>query len=158
MSAHRHLSLLSRTSAASALALASLCGALLAPGCCSAAQAASVSVSTRALHIAALKEGAPYVYGAAGPFRFDCSGLTYYAFRHAGRQLPRTAMAQYTHSRHIAASQRRLGDLVFFHWGRYVYHVGIYAGHNRIWHAPRRGGSVRLEHIWSRHAWYGRVS
>ena len=59
--------------------------------------------------------------------------------------------------RHIRAATRRLGDLVFFHSGRYVYHVGIYAGHGKIWHSPRPGTRVRLEKIWTHSVWYGRV-
>jgi cell wall-associated NlpC family hydrolase len=46
---------------------------------------------------------------------------------------------------------------VFFHYGSSVYHVGIYAGKGRIWHAPRPGTRVRLEKIWTKQIWYGRI-
>ncbi|KOG88863.1 glycoside hydrolase, partial [Streptomyces varsoviensis] len=46
---------------------------------------------------------------------------------------------------------------VFFHSRGGVYHVGIYAGKGRIWHAPKSGTVVRLEKIWSRSVSYGRV-
>ncbi len=147
--------LFSRAAATVALTTAALAATLVAPGL--SQQASANPVSIRAMKIAASKQGAPYRWGATGPYSFDCSGLTSYAFRKAGRRLPRTAAAQYYRTRHIPASARRPGDLVFFHYGGYVYHVGFYAGHNRIWHAPRTGARVRLERIWSRHVWYGRV-
>ncbi len=111
----------------------------------------------KAVQIAASKKGSPYKYGAAGPRRFDCSGLTLYSFKRAGKKLPRTAAAQYNKTRHVRANNRKYGDLVFFHSGRNVYHVGIYAGKGRIWHSPKPGSKVRLEKIWTRSVWYGRV-
>ena len=47
--------------------------------------------------------------------------------------------------------------LVFFRSHGHVYHVGIYAGHGRVWHAPRPGRRVGLAHIWTRHVSYGRA-
>lgn len=149
-------SLLSRTGAVSVLTLAALGGTMLAPGATSEAEAATRAV--KALMVAASKEGSPYRWGATGPHRFDCSGLTLYSYKKAGKQLPRTAQQQYNKSRHISFFERRKGDLVFFHWGSSVYHVGIYAGKGRIWHSPKTGALVRLERIWSRSVWYGRVN
>jgi cell wall-associated NlpC family hydrolase len=123
-----------------------------------AADAMSAHTRTEVLHVAASKRGAPYRYGAAGPRAFDCSGYTQWVFGRVGRHLPRTSRAQAGAARHIARSQRRSGDLVFFqHHGR-VYHVAIYAGGNRIWHAPRSGERVRQERIWTRSVSYGRVA
>ncbi|MEU5212830.1 C40 family peptidase [Streptomyces sp. NPDC020742] len=147
--------LLARASTVSVLTLATLGGAALAPGAAPDAEAASVAAY--ALRIAASKRGSPYQYGAQGPHRFDCSGLTLYSFRRAGRALPRSAAAQYGQTRHIPAWSRKRGDLVFFHSTRGVYHVGIYAGRGLMWHAPKTGQVVRLEKIWSRAVWYGRV-
>ncbi|MFE3141351.1 C40 family peptidase [Streptomyces scopuliridis] len=149
-------SLLSRTGAVSVLTLAALGGTMLVPGATSEAEAATRAV--KALKIAASKKGSPYRWGATGPHRFDCSGLTLYSYKKVGKKLPRTAQQQYNSSRHIAPSQRRKGDLVFFHWGGYVYHVGIYAGRGKIWHSPKTGALVRLERIWSRSVLYGRVN
>ncbi|MFE9934581.1 C40 family peptidase [Streptomyces sp. NPDC005533] len=123
---------------------------------------AQASVTTppygvKAVAVAASKRGAPYAYGATGPKRFDCSGLTLYAFREAGTRLPRTADQQYRHTRHVPREHRRLGDLVFFPKGRIMGHVGIYAGQDKIWHAPRPGTRVRLERIWTKSVRYGRV-
>ncbi|MFH8793276.1 MULTISPECIES: C40 family peptidase [Streptomyces] len=148
-------SLLTRAGTASALTLAAVGGTLVAPGLTSEAEAATHG--TKALNIAASKKGSPYRYGAAGPHRFDCSGLTLYSFKRVGKKLPRTAAQQYNKTRHVSAANRTRGDLVFFHSGRNVYHVGIYAGKNKIWHAPKRNTVVRLEKIWTRSVWYGRV-
>ncbi|WP_328540009.1 C40 family peptidase [Streptomyces sp. NBC_00344] len=156
MSAQIHIpSLLTRAGTASALTFVAVAGTSLAPGATPEAQAATHAA--RALQIAASKRGSPYQWGAAGPSRFDCSGLTFYSFKKAGKRLPRTAQAQYNTVRHIPPSSRKRGDLVFFHYGRNVFHVGLYAGHGKIWHSPRTGSVVRLERIWSRSVWYGRV-
>ncbi len=146
---------LTRTGTTALLTSAALAASLLVPGLVPRAEA--TAVAAEALHVAAAKRGSPYQYGATGPYRFDCSGLTLYAFRKAGRKLPRTASEQYARTRHIPASSRMPGDLVFFHNGRYVFHVGVYAGNNKIWHAPHTGARVRLERIWTRRVWYGRV-
>ncbi|MFD4031102.1 C40 family peptidase [Streptomyces sp. NPDC058637] len=155
MTAQVHVpSLIARAGTASVLTIA-LGTTMLAPGLVDEAEAATHS--TKALKIAASKKGSPYGYGATGPHRFDCSGLTLYSFKKAGKKLPRTAQQQYNKTRHLTRSQRQRGDLVFFHAGRSVYHVGIYAGAGKIWHSPKSGAVVRLEKIWSKSVWYGRV-
>ena len=69
----------------------------------------------------------PYVWGAAGPNTFDCSGLVLWSFAQAGRgSLPHSSQAMYAMSLHIPLSALRPGDLVFF--GQPVHHVGIYIG------------------------------
>lgn len=149
-------SFMARAGTASALTLAAVGGSIVVPG--AASEASAATLATKALRIAASKKGSPYQWGATGPRRFDCSGLTLYSFRKAGKKLPRTAAQQYNKAHHISSRHRRAGDLVFFHSGSYVYHVGIYAGHGKIWHAPKTGAVVRLEKIWTRHVWYGRVN
>ncbi|MDX3073896.1 C40 family peptidase [Streptomyces sp. NPDC088354] len=146
---------LSRLGAVSALTAAAVAGPAVLPDMAQHAEAATIRA--KALKVAASKKGAPYRYGATGPRSFDCSGLTLYSFKRVGRKLPRTAAAQYNSTRHIHSSDRTSGDLVFFHYGSSIYHVGIYAGHGRIWHSPKPGGRVRLEKIWTRSVWYGRV-
>jgi cell wall-associated NlpC family hydrolase len=112
-----------------------------------------------AVRIARRQIGDPYVYGANGPGAFDCSGLTSFAFRHAGFRIPRTSDAQYDRVRHIKKRNIRLGDLVFFHSGGDVYHVGIYLkrknGHRIILHSPYPGKNVHRERIWTRSWWAG---
>ncbi|WP_306185549.1 MULTISPECIES: C40 family peptidase [unclassified Streptomyces] len=149
-------SFMARAGTASALTIAAVGGSIVVPGF--APDASAAALATKALKIAASKKGSPYQWGATGPRRFDCSGLTLYSFKKAGKRLPRTAAQQYNKTRHISSHSRRAGDLVFFHSGSYVYHVGIYAGGGKIWHAPKTGDVVRLQKIWTRSVWYGRVS
>ena len=66
------------------------------------------------LHEAARHKGQPYVYGAAGPTRFDCSGFTLYVFKRFGRSLPHSSARQYSVVHHIAKGSKRVGDLIFF--------------------------------------------
>ncbi|MPY55804.1 C40 family peptidase [Streptomyces spongiae] len=148
-------SLMARAGTASALTIAAVGGSIVAPGVVSDAEAASPA--TKALQVAASKKGSPYKWGATGPKRFDCSGLTLYSFKKAGKKLPRTAQAQYNKTKHISAKSRKAGDLVFFHSGSSVYHVGIYAGKGKIWHSPKSGEVVKREKIWTKSVWYGRV-
>lgn len=121
--------------------------------------ASTVSASTayRALRFTASKRGAHYKFGAIGPFMFDCSGLTKWAYAHAGRTIPRTAAQQHLASIHVSRANARPGDLVFFQSRGRVYHMGMYAGAGRIWHSPKKGDRVRLSRIWTRAVHYGRV-
>jgi cell wall-associated NlpC family hydrolase len=112
----------------------------------------------RVINEASRHRGQPYVYGAAGPTRFDCSGFTLYVFSRFGKRLPHSSASQYGVVRHIAKSSKRPGDLIFFRSssGR-IYHVGIYAGNGRMWHAPHSGSSVRLATIYSSNYVVGRI-
>lgn len=110
------------------------------------------------LNIARNQKGDPYHYGSAGPGRFDCSGLVYYSYRHAGfRHVPRTSSAQAHFMNRINRSHLRPGDFVFFYSGaakaRNVYHVGVYDGmrngHRTVMHAPHSGSRVHREAIWT---------
>ncbi|MFF3821974.1 C40 family peptidase [Streptomyces bluensis] len=148
-------SLMARAGTASALTIAAVGGSIAAPGVAPEAEAASPA--TKALRVAASKKGSPYSWGATGPKQFDCSGLTLYSYKKAGKKLPRTAAAQYNKTKRVSAKSRKAGDLVFFHSGSYVYHVGIYAGKGKIWHSPKTGDVVKLERIWTKSVWYGRV-
>jgi len=103
------------------------------------------------------RKGSPYRYGADGPHRFDCSGLTRWVFAHVGRSLPHSSSAQVDKTSRISRDNRRRGDLVFFYSRSGVYHVAVYAGHGYIWHAPQAGERVHREHIWTSNVFYGRV-
>jgi cell wall-associated NlpC family hydrolase len=115
-----------------------------------------------ATRVAVRQKGDPYRYGAAGPGRFDCSGLTYFSFRRAGfKHIPRTSSAQAHWAHHIKKSRARRGDLVFFRNGSGVYHVGVFAGRRHgakyVLHAPYSGAKVRREKIWTSHWFAGRA-
>lgn len=89
--------------------------------------------------------GKPYVWGAAGPYGYDCSGLTQAAWRAAGVALPRTTYTQINAGRRVSRAELAPGDLVFFYSG--VSHVGLYIGGGRMIHAPRPGAPVRVAPI-----------
>lgn len=116
-----------------------------------------VSRAGAALKAATTRRGARYVYGGTGPWTFDCSGLTRWAYQRVGKNLPRTSGAQVGATRRISRSQARAGDLVFFQNGGRVYHVGLYAGGNQIFHASRPGTPVGTGPIWTSSVFFGRV-
>ena len=104
------------------------------------------------------RKGSPYQYGATGPHRFDCSGLTRWVYARVGKSLPHSSSAQVGDVQRIWHRRNvRRGDLVFFTSRGSVYHVAIYAGHGYIWHAPYSGTRVRRDHIWTSSVFYGRV-
>jgi cell wall-associated NlpC family hydrolase len=103
------------------------------------------------------RKGSPYVYGANGPHRFDCSGLTRWVYARVGTPLPHSSSAQVGKVQRIKRSHARRGDLVFFYDHGAVYHVGIFAGHGNVWHAPYSGTRVRRDHIWTGEVFFGRV-
>lgn len=83
------------------------------------------------------KIGSPYVYGAAGPSAFDCSGLTSWAYAQVGKQIPRTSFAQAAQGTPVSRDQLQAGDIVAFYDG--ASHVGIYTGNGTIIHALNEG-------------------
>jgi cell wall-associated NlpC family hydrolase len=95
-----------------------------------------------ALKYAVKQIGDNYVWGAAGPIRWDCSGLTMRAYQQAGVRLPHSSRAQFGYGRSISRSNLQAGDLVFF--GSPISHVGIYIGKNKMVHAPRPGARVQI--------------
>lgn len=96
----------------------------------------------KALSVAREQLGKPYVFGAAGPSAFDCSGLAQYCFAAgAGVSLPRTSWSQANCGSPVAAEDLRPGDILGFRgWG----HVGIYLGEGQYIHAPRSGDVVKI--------------
>ncbi|ABW14368.1 NLP/P60 protein [Parafrankia sp. EAN1pec] len=115
------------------------------------------SIGEKAVYLASLQKGKPYVWGAEGPYSFDCSGLVQYVFKQLGRSLPRTAQGQYNVSTHVPQSGKRPGDLIFYGTEGNIYHVGIYAGNGYMWAAPQTGGVVSLRPIYSSTYKVGRI-
>ena len=123
----------------------------------SASGVISAAKAETALKWARSRAGDPYRAGGTGPHAFDCSGLTRWAFSHVGRSLPHSSSAQVSRTHRISKENRRRGDLVFFYGYGGVYHVGIYAGDNQIWHSSYGGRPVQRDRIWSGSHFYGRV-
>ena len=90
--------------------------------------------------------GKPYVFGAAGPNAFDCSGLTMRAWQAGGVSLAHSSVAQQSEGARVPLSAMQPGDLVF--WGNPSYHVAIYIGGGRIIAAPHTGTVVQIQGLW----------
>jgi peptidoglycan DL-endopeptidase CwlO len=107
-----------------------------------------------AIEFARKQLGEPYVWAAAGPNAWDCSGLTMMAWREGGISLPHYSAAQYQQTAHIRAAQLQPGDLVF--WGsspNTIHHVAIYIGKQNgvdvIIQAPRTGDVVKVSPLYA---------
>jgi peptidoglycan DL-endopeptidase CwlO len=106
------------------------------------------SLGARALRFALTRQGAPYVWGASGPWAFDCSGLVLWAYAQVGIQLPHYTGLQWNSGVHVSRSQLMPGDLVFFYAD--IGHVGMYIGNGLMIDAPDFGETVRVEPVfWS---------
>ena len=107
--------------------------------------AASSSAAQKAVDTALAQRGDMYLYGATGPDRFDCSGLTSYAYQAAGISIPRTSKLQSTFGTAVAKADLKPGDLVFFYSP--VSHVGMYIGNGQMVHASSAGKPVAVVSI-----------
>jgi cell wall-associated NlpC family hydrolase len=105
--------------------------------------------AAQVIALASAQTGKPYVFAAAGPSSFDCSGLTAYVFAQVGVSLPHNADAQKSYGVGVSASAALPGDLVVFLSGSYGYHVGIYAGNGYMYDAPHSGTTVGLHQVYS---------
>jgi cell wall-associated NlpC family hydrolase len=103
-------------------------------------------------------KGRPYRWGATGPRAFDCSGYTLYVLKKQGIKIPRTAAQQYRKTKHVAKKRVHVGDLIFFYGRGGIYHVGIYAGKHKMWHAPHSGSVVKLAKIYGSNWKVGRLA
>jgi hypothetical protein len=107
------------------------------------ARPASGSRAARAVAFALHQRGKPYRWGAEGPRAFDCSGLTWAAWRAAGIAIPRTAAGQLAGLPRVRG-QLRPGDLLIYRsTGPTHRHVAMVVGRGRMVEAPGRGIPVR---------------
>ncbi|APE38147.1 protein p60 precursor [Nocardia mangyaensis] len=100
---------------------------------------------TSALAAALTRVGDPYVWGATGPDKFDCSGLVQWAFKQVGKNVPRTSSAQAGYGTPVAKGDLQPGDVVLFYPD--ISHVGIYAGNGMMVHASTFGVPVAVSPI-----------
>jgi cell wall-associated NlpC family hydrolase len=98
--------------------------------------------AARAVHFALAQVGKAYVYGAAGPSAYDCSGLTMRAWGTAGVGLPHSSRAQMGYGTPVSESELRPGDLVFYYSP--VSHVGMYIGNGLIVNAENPSVGVKV--------------
>jgi len=106
------------------------------------------TIGAQALRAAFTKEGDPYVWGAAGPGEFDCSGLVMWAYAQVGISLPHYTGDQWNAGVHVARADLEPGDLVFFYQD--ISHVGLYVGNGLMINAPNSSEPVQVQPIdWS---------
>src|SRR3954451_22004814 len=108
-----------------------------APPVAGGSGAAQTAVSTALAQV-----GDPYVWAAAGPNSFDCSGLVQYAYASAGISLPHSSKGQASMGRAVGRADLQPGDVLAFYSP--VSHVGIYIGNGQMVHAPTSGSSVKV--------------
>lgn len=117
------------------------------------------------LNVAFTKVGAPYVLGAKGPNRFDCSGLVYWSINEIdpalGRSLYTSAGYQYKYCKDngylVGESEARAGDLIFWQkpncscGAKYneIHHVGFYLGDGMILDASSSNGRVIIRKVFN---------
>ncbi|QRP46645.1 NlpC/P60 family protein [Amycolatopsis sp. FDAARGOS 1241] len=135
------------TATAMAAAMAATAGPVLASTATAATPApasatAQAGKGAAALARALTQRGKPYVWGAAGPNAYDCSGLVVWAFKQVGVALPHSSRLQSGIGTPVSRAALQPGDLVFFYSP--VSHVGIYAGGGNVLHASQPGQPVKI--------------
>jgi cell wall-associated NlpC family hydrolase len=111
--------------------------------------------AARAVAFALRQHGKPYRWGAEGPAAFDCSGLTWAAWRAAGVAIPRTAAGQLAGLPRVRG-RLQPGDLVVYaSAGPSHRHVAMVVGDGRMVEALGHGVPVRQVRL--RRGWLGAV-
>ena len=105
--------------------------------------------ASAAISFARAQIGEPYLWAAAGPDSWDCSGLTQMAWAQAGVNLSHYTGFQWDETSRVALGDLQPGDLVFFgDSGPTSHHVGLYVGNDQMIEAPHAGAFVRYASIW----------
>jgi cell wall-associated NlpC family hydrolase len=109
------------------------------------------TIGTVALRTTLGRLGQPYVWAAAGPTTFDCSGLMQWAYAHAGIRLTHFSGDQYNEGRLIPGRDILPGDLILFdhrvHGREVIHHVGMYLGSGWMVNAPYTGQYVSVTQV-----------
>lgn len=114
--------------------------------CAGTAVDAPSDAAATAIEFACDQLGDAYVWAAAGPDTWDCSGLTMMAYAEAGITLPHSSRLQATYGTSVSISALEPGDLVFFYSP--ISHVGIYLGDDTMVDAPSSGDVVKVQTLW----------
>lgn len=114
----------------------------------------------RAISYAMAQLGEPYQMGGAGPYLWDCSGLTMMAYRYAGINIGGHGVTYQYYTMQargllVSYSQRKRGDLLFWYDGGF-YHEAIYLGGGMMIAAPKSGDVVKVQPVWGQGGdlWY----
>lgn len=100
--------------------------------------------AAKAVRSALSQLGKPYVWGAESPGQgFDCSGLTSWSYKEAGKEIPRVAVDQ-TVGQKVSRDNLAPGDLVVFRD-----HVTMYIGEGKIVQAPQAGENVEVKDLYT---------
>ena len=91
--------------------------------------------------------GCRYVYGAAGPSSFDCSGFTMYVYKHFGYSLSHSSRVQATQGVKVTGELQPGDILVFSNDGKQVGHVGLYIGNDKFIHASDSTTGVIISNL-----------
>ncbi|WP_242625067.1 C40 family peptidase [Krasilnikovia cinnamomea] len=86
--------------------------------------------------------GKPYIWAAAGPRGYDCSGMTLAAWAAAGVSLRHYTKWQWADNKPVSRGELKPGDLVF--WYSDLHHMGMYVGNDTVVHATHTGDYVRM--------------
>jgi cell wall-associated NlpC family hydrolase len=105
------------------------------------------SAAKAAISFGCAQIGDPYLWAAAGPDRWDCSGFTMKAYAAGGVSLPHSSRLQAGYGTSVSSSSLLAGDLVFFH--NPISHVGIYLGGGMMVHAPSSGSVVQVSGMYA---------
>ncbi|MFC4858442.1 C40 family peptidase [Actinophytocola glycyrrhizae] len=101
-------------------------------------------VGGEAARHAMTQRGKMYLWAAEGPDRYDCSGLTLWAYRQVGITLPHSSRAQYGYGKSVAQGQWQPGDLLFYGSSAgSIHHVAMYIGDGMLVHASQSGTPVQ---------------
>ena len=106
--------------------------------------------------------GTKYVYGATGPYQYDCSGFTQHVFAKQGITLPRVSKDQAQRGQYVSVEELQKGDLIFFDSKKSskVSHVGIYLEDGNFIHASSAQHKVTISNLrsnyYSKHFKWGR--
>lgn len=126
-----------------------------------AAQSTTGSSVSRVMQIAASLQGIPYVANGYDPAHgFNCSSYTQWVYAQIGVDLGGAfTVTQYERALKISRAEAQPGDLIFFYNypEKFLGHVGIYAGNDMFWHAPRTGRVISLDKIYSPEVLFARV-
>ncbi|MES9681816.1 C40 family peptidase [Gottfriedia acidiceleris] len=100
------------------------------------------------ISLAKTKMKAPYVFGAAGPSTFDCSGFICWIYNKCGYKFGRSTAAGY-YSMFEKTSKPVPGDLIFFSntYKAGVSHIGIWMGNNEFIHTANQRNGVQISQL-----------